>query len=75
MPRTMTANLHISPQAKADLDAILPDKLDDSKVSYNEVINFFVYYFTKVLGFDKHDVINMLIDYRKVKLEAIKSGT
>lgn len=69
MPRRMTANLHIAPNTKNELDSIIPESIDNSPVTYDDFLNAVITFLRDFLGYDEHDIISLIIDYKKSRLE------
>lgn len=70
MTRRMTATIHISPEVKMAIDAIIPSKINKARVSYDEAFDAILMFF-KDLGYDVKDITELVITYRQKNLEAL----
>jgi hypothetical protein len=60
----MKATIHLTPQTKSDLDAILPDKVDGNKISYDDSFKAIIYFLTTTLNYSREDILKLITDYR-----------
>jgi hypothetical protein len=67
----MTSNLHVSEECKKELDSHFPLKINNEKVSYDDMIQSMVWFLKNEIDFEEHDFIKMVISYKQKKLEVV----
>jgi len=69
----MTENLHITPEMKRKIDEIMPTSIDNEKVkvSYDDFIGALMFFLITTLGYEKHDIMQLVIEYKKNQLEVL----
>ena len=67
--RRMLANLHVTNECKRELDLVIPAKISDKKVTYDDALMAILYFLKDTLNYNQHDIIEMIISYEQHKLE------